>query len=143
MTFSTPPPPNAFCSAWSPASSPDLFDPGVLVQGTQPTSGNDTITVTDSADCSGGFHFGTIDLGQRGYFSSVTTFGGNSGNCKTGNTSGCGKIHWNGQNTLTITLGLFNGTQPPVQPTPSVAVYIPDPALGLSGTISSVMEENF
>ena len=30
--------------------------------------GNDTITVTDATDCNGGFHFGTIDLGQSGYF---------------------------------------------------------------------------
>ena len=44
--------------------------------------------------------------------------------------------------TLTITLGQASSTQP-AQITTSVAVYTPDPTLGLSGTINSVREENF
>ena len=51
-------------------------------------------------------------------------------------------IHWNGQNTLTITLGSESADQP-TQGAQSVAVYTPDPALGLSGTISSAKETNF
>ena len=113
-----------------------------MVQGTQPSSGDDTVTVTDSADCAGGFHFGTIDLGQRGYFNNTVTFGGSSAQCTSGTTTGCSTIQWNGNNTLTITLGIA-GTGQPTQGTASIAVYTPDPTLGLSGTISSVKEENF
>ncbi len=100
------------------------------------------MTVTDSADCSGGFHFGTIDLGQRGYFNNTVTFGGSSAQCTGGTTTGCSTIQWNGTNTLTITLGTASTGQP-TQGTASVAVYTPDSALGLSGTINSVKEENF
>jgi len=146
VTFSPAPSPTAFCGAWSSTSSPDLIDPSVVVQGVQPSSGDDTVTVTDSADCSGGFHFGTIDLGQRGYFAGTATFGGlitgGGPHCNPGQTAACSRIHWNGQNTLTITLGLESSGQP-TQASTSVAVYTPDPALGLSGTIDSVKEENF
>jgi hypothetical protein len=143
VTFSPVPRLSDLCSAWSSTSYSDLVAPDVVVYGTEPTSGNDTVTVADSVDCSGGLHFGTIDLGQRGYFNNGTsTFGGSSGNCKTGNTTGCSMIHWNGQNTLTITLGSESADQP-TQGAQSVAVYTPDPALGLSGTISSAKETNF
>jgi len=142
VTFSPAPPPAAMCSAWSTTTSPDLSDSGVVVQGTQPPSGDDTITVTDTADCGGGFHFGTIDLGQRGYFNNNAEFGGPGAGCRKKNTTGCSTIHWDGQNTLTITLGNESSTQP-LQTNPSTAVFTPDPALGLSGTISSDEEENF
>ena len=143
VTFSPPPSPSAFCSAWSASSFPDLADPNVVVQGTQPASGDDTLTLTDATDCSGGLHFGTIDLGQRGYFTNSVSFGGSSVLCNgLLNISGCSQIHWDGQNTLTITLGTESSGQP-TQAAPSVAVYTPDPALGLSGTISSMSEENF
>jgi hypothetical protein len=101
-----------------------------------------SITVTDTADCGGGFHFGTIDLGQRGYFNNNAEFGGPGAGCRKKNTTGCSTIHWDGQNTLTITLGNESSTQP-LQTNPSTAVFTPDPALGLSGTISSDEEENF
>ena len=146
VTFSPAPSPSALCGAWSSTSSPDLIDPSVVVQGTQPSSGDDTVNVTDSADCSGGFHFGTIDLGQRGYFAGTATFGGlitgGGPHCNPGQTAACSRIHWNGQNTLTITLGLESSGQP-TQFAPSVAVFTPDPALGLTGTIRSVNEEQF
>ena len=51
-------------------------------------------------------------------------------------------MQWNGRNTLTITLGSSFVGQP-TQAATSIAVYTPAPALGLSGTISSVKEENF
>ncbi len=38
--------------------------------------------------------------------------------------------------------GLENKTEP-TQSTPSIAVYTPDPTLGLAGTIASVDEVNF
>jgi putative nucleotidyltransferase with HDIG domain len=142
VTFSPAPSANAFCSAWSASSSPDLSDSNVVVVGNMPSSGDDTITVTDSGDCTGGFHFGSIDLGQSGYFNSNVTFGGNVMGCKNGKTTGCSTIHWDGQDTLTITLGRESSTQS-IQTATSVAVYTPDPALGLSGTISSAKEENF
>jgi hypothetical protein len=142
VTFSPVPSLSALCSTWSTTSYPELDDPNVVVEGTQPSSGDDTVTVTDSVDCNGGFHFGTIDLGQRGYFNNTATFGGSSAQRKSGSTTGCSTIQWNGNNTLTITLGIASSGEP-TQGTASVAVYAPDPALGLSGTINSVKEENF
>jgi hypothetical protein len=142
VTFSPAPAPSAFCAAWTDASYPDLADPNVVVQGTQPASGDDTLTVIDTADCSGGFHFGTIDLGQRDYFNSNATFGGSAAGCKNAKTTACSTIHFDGQNTLTITLGKESSVQP-IQTATSVAVFTPDPALGVSGTISSAREENF
>jgi hypothetical protein len=141
VTFSPVPSPSAICAAWSATSYPDLADPNVVVHGVEPLSGDDTVTVTGSADCNGKFHFGTIDLGQRGYFNAAS-FGGNVAGCSTGITTGCSTIHWDGRNTLTITLGTANSIQP-AQLSASVAVYTPAPALGLFGTISSVAGENF
>jgi hypothetical protein len=101
------------------------------------------MTLTDGGDCAGGLNFGTIDLGQRGYFNTGTvTFGGASLTCGLLLTTTCSSIQWNGQNTLTITLGQASSGQP-TQTAPRVAVYTPDPALGLSGTISSTKEEQF
>jgi hypothetical protein len=142
VTFSPAPSPSSFCAAWNATSAPDLTDPDVVVQATQPSSGDDTISVTDAADCNGAFHFGTIDLGQRDYFSGATTFGGSVGGCKNTKTSGCSSIHWDGQNTLTITLGKESSIQP-IQTTPSALVYSPDPALGLPAPVSSGRQENF
>ncbi len=142
VTFSPAPTPSSLCAGWTTTSSPDLDDSNVVVSGTEGSSGDDSVTVTDSADCSGGFHFGTIDLGQAGYFNGNVTFGGSVSGCKNGKTTGCSTIHWDGQNTLTITLGTVSSAQT-TQTTPSVAVYYPAAALGLTGTISSVKEENF
>ena len=124
VVFNTPPSPSAFCSAWSASSYPTLSGSAVTVVG-QPTVGDNVIaSINDAVDCVGGFHFGSIDLGQTGYFSTIVTFSGST-------------ISWNGINTLTITLGTPNWTGPTTVSTPSVAVYTPDPALGVSGTISS------
>ncbi len=142
VTFSPAPSPSALCAAWTDTSYPDLVDSNVDIVGTQPSSGHDTVTVTDSADCSGSLEFGTIDLGQRGYFTDTTTFGGAVLGCQNGKTAGCSTIHWDGRNTLTITLGKPSGGQL-THTAQSVAVYVPAPGLGLSTTISSVKEENF
>jgi hypothetical protein len=130
VVFNTPPAPSAFCSSWSQSSDPTLSGSAVTVVG-EPTGGDNVIaSVNDAADCPGGFHFGSIDLGQTGYFSTPVTFSGST-------------ISWNGINTLTITLGTPNYGGPTTVSTPSVAVYTPDPALGLSGTISSSLEVQF
>ena len=142
VVFSPAPSPDAMCSAWSATSSPDLVDHNVVVEGNEPAAGDDTMTVSDTADCSGGFHFGTIDLGQRGYFTKSATFGGRVTGCGASMTTACSIIHWDGYDTLTITLGKPSAVQP-TQTATSVAVYTPDPTLGLPGPISSVKEENF
>lgn len=144
ITFSPVPSLSELCSAWTQSSHPSLDDPNVVVQGTQPSSGDDTLTVTDSVDCTGGLHLGSIDLGQRGYFNTGTaTFGGSSLTCLLGVlTSGCASIEWSGDNTLAITLGTASSGQP-TQAAESVVVYTPDAALGLSGPIASDKEENF
>jgi hypothetical protein len=144
VTFSMAPAPSAFCSAWSASSFPDLVDPNVVVHATHGT-GNDMISsVADVSDCATGFHFGSIDLGQTGYFSgNNVTFGGGSALCNGAvNVSGCTRIHFDGARTLTITLGQESNGQP-TQNHPSVAVYTPDPALGVPGTISSLYEAHF
>ncbi len=130
VVYATPPTPSAFCSAWSSTSYPDLTGLDVTVTG-EPTAGDDVIaSVNDPLDCLGGFNFGSIDLGQSGYFNVVVTFSNST-------------ISWNGVNTLTITLGTPDWGGPPTQTAPSIAVYTPSPALGISGTISSADEEQF
>ena len=122
VTYATPPTPSLFCASWSTLNHPDLSGGTVVVTGGT-TTGNNVISLVSAPSCVGGFHFGSIDLGQTGYFNQSTTFSSST-------------IHWDGVNTLTITLGSPNpGT--PTQTAPSVAVYTPDPALGLPGTISS------
>ena len=122
VTYATPPTPSLFCASWSTLNHPDLSGGTVVVTGGT-TTGNNVISLVSAPSCLGGFHFGSIDLGQTGYFNQSTTFSSST-------------IHWDGVNTLTITLGSPNpGT--PTQTAPSVAVYTPDPALGLPGTISS------
>jgi len=142
VTFAPAPSPSALCGSWSSTSYPDLIDSNVVVHGSQASSGDDIVTVTDGADCNGKFHFGTIDLGQAGYFSGTVSFGGNVNGCTNGQTTGCSTIHWDGTDTLTITLGWASSVQP-TQPAPSVAVYAPSETLGLPATISSAMEVNF
>ena len=141
VTYLGGPKSSNLCSAWSSTSYPDLVNSNVVVNADQPSSGDDSITsVTDSVDCAGGFHFGSIDLGQRGYINNTETFGGliTSGpaQCNGSVTTGCTRIHWDGKNTLTITLGEA-ATGCPTNKNPAVAVYTPDPALGVSGTIAS------
>jgi hypothetical protein len=142
VTFSPAPSPQVFCSTWSTSSAPDLVGPNVVIEGTQPSSGDDTVSVTDSADCNGGFQFGIIDLGQRGYFSGNASFGGSVTGCNATKTVGCSVIHWDGSNTLTITLGRTSIGQP-TRAAPSVAVYSPAPTLDVADTISSAKEEHF
>ncbi len=142
VMFSPAPSPSALCSAWSTSSYPEFHDADVVVHGTEPSSGDDTVTVTDATDCSGGLHFGSIDLGQRGYFDNTVSFGGNVSGCKNDNTDGCSTIQWDGVDTLTITLGTASAVQP-TQTAPSFAVYTPARSLGLPAVISSEDEENF
>ncbi len=141
ITYSSAPAPSAICSAWSPSSYPDLVSSNVVVNGLH-GSGDDKVTVTDSVDCGGGIHFGTVDLGQSGYFSGSATFGGANAQCGGSTTTGCSRVHWDGHHTLTITLGKESSGQP-TQGKASVAVYTPDSALGVAGTISSPSEVQF
>jgi len=141
VLFSPAPSPSALCAGWTATSYPDLDSANVVVHGTEPSSGDDTLAVTDTKDCKGGFHFGTIDLGQRGYFTGSTSFGGNIAGCGSGDTIGCSIIHFDGR-TLTITLGTASSEQP-VQTVPSVAVYSPAQSLGSLSDISNIDEENF
>ncbi|HEY7948758.1 MAG TPA: HD domain-containing phosphohydrolase, partial [Acidimicrobiales bacterium] len=144
VTLSPAPALSAFCSAWSASSYPDLARPNIQVNIDQPAPGsNDMVaSIVDSSDCKTGFHFGTIDLGQAGYVNGSATFGGGNSQCTANLFSGCTSIHWDGHNTLTITLGQPSTGQP-TQASLSTAVYTPDPALNLSGTIRSATEENF
>jgi len=144
ISFFPAPPLGNLCSAWNGASYPDLTGPNVKLGMDQSGAGDSEVSgITDTSDCASGFHFGTIDLGQSGYAVGSTTFGGGAGGQCTGSVStGCTRVHWDGHNTLTITLGRENKSLP-VQAAPSIAVFSPDPALGPVGTISTANEEHF
>ena len=143
VTYTTPPALSRFCSGWTSSSYPELSGSGVVVTATENAGGDGMIaSVSDSSGCTGGFHFGSIDLGQGGYFNGTVTFGGASLGCVLIINASCSSIQWNGSNTLTITLGAAS-VGDPTQNATSVAVYTPDPALGYTGTISSPNEEHF
>jgi hypothetical protein len=127
VTYSTPPPASSFCNLWTASSHPDLSGSNVYAA-IQAQSTFDSFAVFDTA-CAGDFNFGWIDLGQLGYCSGTVDF--------TAAT-----IHWDGNNTLTITLGSPNGATSVVSAS-SVATYTPAAALGLSGTITSPSEVQF
>jgi hypothetical protein len=143
VTYTTPPGLSSFCSGWTSSSYPELIGANVVVTATETAGGDGMITsVSDSSDCTGGFHFGSIDLGQGGYFNGTVTFGGTSLGCILIITASCSSIRWDGANTLTITLGAASMGDP-TQNAPSVAVYTPDPTLGYTGTLSSPSAEHF
>jgi hypothetical protein len=142
VTYTTPPTLSRFCSGWSSGSYPELIGSGVVVTATENAGGDGMIASVSDSSCSGGFHFGSIDLGQGGYFNGTVTFGGGSLGCLLIINATCSSIQWNGANTLTITLGAPS-VGDPTQNATSVAVYTPDPALGYTGTISSPKEEHF
>ena len=131
VTYSAPPAASQFCSSWTASSHPDLSGANVYAAGQQQVLGDDTFSVFDGAlsDCGGVFNFGWIDLGQAGYFTGTVIFNDST-------------IHWDGVNTLTITLGAPD-IAVQTQAAPSVGVYHPDPALGLVGSISSPDETQF
>jgi hypothetical protein len=130
VTFATPPDPSALCSLWSSGSTPALTGSSIVITGTKGAGpGNDQISSVADSACASGFHFGTIDLGQKGYFNGTVTITG-------------GSITWTNGDTLTITLG-SPSTGDPTEGVKSVAVYTPDPALGPLGTISSINEVQF
>ncbi len=123
LKYSTPPIPGAFCSAWAGGSYPTLTA-AVVTAGKVSGKSNMIASITDPADCPvGGFHFGRIDLGLKGYFKSTVTFANST-------------IQWNGADTLTITLGAPSVVDPTNRKL-SAAIYTPDPVLGLSGQIGS------
>ena len=142
VTYTTPPTLSRFCSSWSSGNYPELSGSGVVVTATENAGGDGMIASISDSSCTGGFHFGSIDLGQGGYFNGTVTFGGASLGCLFIINATCSSIQWNGVNTLTITLGAPS-TVNPTQSATSVAVYTPDPALGYTGTISSAKQEHF
>jgi hypothetical protein len=144
ITYPTAINPALLCSSWTAISQPVLRGPNVVVTARQGISGNDTIESVAASNCAGGFHFGSIDLGQTGYFNNDVTFGGFSLLSCDGllASSGCTTIQWSGTNTLTITLGAPSPGSRKVDPS-VITVYTPDPALGISGTISSANVRQF
>lgn len=135
VVFPKPVAASALCSGWTSSSHPDLGGANVSIVALHPPSGDDQISaVQDSTDCASGFHFGTIDLGQSGFFNTTVTFGGSGPQCAGTATSGCSTIHWDGVNTLSIALGKPSGSDH-ADTNPSVASFMPDPALGLPGPI--------
>ncbi len=143
VTYTNPPGLGSFCSGWTSSSHPELGGPNVVVTATETAGGDGIITsVSDSSDCAGGFHFGSIDLGQGGYFTGTVTFGGLSLGCILIIDASCSSIQWDGANTLTITLGAASVANP-TQGAPSVAIYAADPSLGYTGTLSSPSAEHF
>ncbi len=111
---------SSLCSSWSNASSSQsLAGFTFTLNDNAGSGGTDTLTVTASpAACSGGFHFGTLDLANAGY---VT--GGNA----TFTNSTIALTQTASTTTLTLTLGTAGGTGTLVKVvTTSAAVYTPD-----------------
>jgi hypothetical protein len=118
---------HSICTNWTTTSYPELRDVTIYAQAG--TGGaDDMVTGASSAAC-GVFHFGSIDLGQSGYFS-----GDNP-------TFTNGTATWNGTNTLTLVLGRPSSDQP-THSAPSVATYQPDPNL-VEPSISSADTAHF
>ena len=133
VTYTTPPALSRFCSGWTSSSYPELSGSGVVVTATENAGGDGMIaSVSDSSGCTGGFHFGSIDLGQGGYFNGTVTFGGASLGCVLIINASCSSIQWNGSNTLTITLGAAS-VGDPTQNATSVACLYARPGIGLYG----------
>ena len=93
----------SLCSTWSGDNMAQSVnaDNAVTVNVNNNASllGNDTITVTTSANqCGGSFRLGTVDLGSPGFLTGDATFAGAGANSSS--------ITWNpGARTLTVTLG--------------------------------------
>ena len=104
-----------FCTGWTGATAPT-----VTVKGNKGGSGvDDTITLdqtTLNMTCTGGLHFGSIDLGSTGFFNTAVTFA-----TSTVSLSGT-------PSKLTITLGTKSGTVVQLNAT-RTATFTPDPAL--------------
>lgn len=109
---------STLCSAWSPNSASPAPITGVTVTigDDNGATGDDTLTVTTAGGCSGGFKYGTVDLGSNGYVTGGNVTFTNSTITLTQTTT----------TTLTFTLRGRSGSGSPATVTSgNAAVYTP------------------
>ena len=137
ITFSEPLLASSLCSAWANDGAAKSLTAGVTVavaNNASPTS-TDLMSVTATGCGSSGFHFGTVDLGSKGYVKAGST--ANFGPTPTSST-----VTWDPATaTLRIVFGSTTSTKFGTVNS-SVATYTPDPALtdlrglAITGTVS-------
>jgi hypothetical protein len=96
--------PGSVCSFLTGSNTRQTKDSMVVV--TDGGAGHDTLTLVDSTDCSTGFHFGSIDLGNTGW----VTGGGSISFGGPGNGNGSSITYSTTSRTLTMVLGKANPT---------------------------------
>jgi hypothetical protein len=110
-----------FCTGWTGTGNPTLDVDGNKAAG---ATGNDTMTLDQSTlnmTCTGGLHFGSVDLGGTGYFTSATAVDFNKSTVTLTSSAT--------QSTLVITLGTIKAGTVGTVSTNKVATYTPDSAL--------------
>jgi hypothetical protein len=128
---------SSLCAAWADDDTTKTLSAGLVVTVTNDGSPSsvDILTVAVPACGPTGFHFGSVNLGDKGFVKggSSSTFGA-SGTPST--------LTWNPTTlTLSIVLGTSSGSNFGLVPS-STAIYTPDPAitdtggLAISGTAS-------
>lgn len=130
ITFSEKLKASSLCAAWADDDTPKSLA-GLVVSVTNDggPSAVDILTVAAPGCGPTGFHFGTVNLGDKGFVKggSSATFGA------TGTSS---ILTWNPSTlTLTIVLGTASGDHFGVVPN-STAVYTPDPAITDTGGLA-------
>lgn len=117
---------NMFCSGWISDNANQTLNADNQVSVTVDDGGgssDDSISVSTSSGCNGGFNLGSIDLGASTYVTGGSaSFGGSLTNRST--------IAYNATaHTVTITLGAQSGTGALGTVTSSAATYAPSPAI--------------
>lgn len=131
ITFSEKLKASSLCAAWVDDDTTRAISAGVVVTVTNDAtpSSVDILTVAVPACGPGGFHFGSVNLGDKGFVKggSSATFGA-SGTSST--------ITWNPVTmTLTIVLGTASGSNFGLVPS-STSIYTPDPAITDAGGLA-------
>jgi hypothetical protein len=136
VTFSEALQASSLCAAWADDGAAKSLTSGVTVQVQDggPFS-DDRVTAVSVPACSGGFHFGTLDLGAKTYVRGGTT-------ATFGASGTSSSISWNpATSTLTIVLGTASSNTYGTVSS-STIVYTPDAAvtdvhgLAVTGTAS-------
>jgi archaellum component FlaF (FlaF/FlaG flagellin family) len=137
ITFSEPLLASSLCGAWAEDGVAKSLTNGVIVSiaNNGSATSTDLLSVTATGCGAGGFHFGQLDLGGKGYVRNGTT-------ATFGATGASSSITWNPATaTLRIVFG-GSSTNRFGNVNGSTAVYTPDAALTdthglpISGTVS-------
>lgn len=143
ITFSGAIDPNTVCAGWSGTGATYLGLHGnanVAVSLTKHATGDDTLAISDTADCPGGlnlFSNDSLDLGASGYVSgsagSTAVFSVAS-SCNNASVHQCSNVSLDATDTvLTITLGQLNSGSVGPGIASSGVTYVPSSAIKSAG----------